>query len=253
VKELFIKDSLISKQYNKELSGGKWDHFMDQTHIGYTSWFDPKNNIMPSVSYVSDDAKIKSYNEVTEVVKSSKEVAIMDTNTVFYEKDGYVSIDAENYSKANNTNGIEWKIIPDIGRTASGVSPFPVTAAAQDPNSGGPSLEYTFYSYEEGSVNIQTYFSPTLNFHNTDSGLRYAVSVDDSQPVILSINGEKGERAWAGWVANNIIIKEITLKELKPGKHTLKIWMVDPGIVLQKIVLDFGGMKKSYLGPPETR
>ncbi|WP_417355207.1 glycosyl hydrolase 115 family protein [Flavobacterium sp.] len=253
VKELFIKDSLISKQYNKELSGGKWDHFMDQTHIGYTSWFDPKNNIMPSVTYVSDDAKIKPYNEVTEVVKSSKEVVITDTNTVFYEKDGYVSIDAENYSKANNTNGIEWKIIPDIGHTASGVSPFPVTAATQDPNSGGPSLEYTFYSYEDGPVNIQTYFSPTLNFHNTDSGLRYAVSVDDSQPVILSINGEKGERAWAGWVANNIIIKEATLKELKPGKHILKIWMVDPGIVLQKIVLDFGDMKKSYLGPPETR
>lgn len=253
VKELFIKDSLISKQYNKELSGGKWNHFMDQTHIGYTSWFDPKNNIIPSVSYVSDDAKIKPNNEITEVIKSSKEEAIMDTNTVFYEKDGYVSIDAENYSKANNTNGIEWKIIPDIGRTASGVSPFPVTAAPQDPNSGGPSLEYTFYSYEDGPVNIQTYFSPTLNFHNTDSGLRYAVSVDDSQPVILSINGEKGERAWAGWVANNIIIKETTLKELKSGKHTVKIWMVDSGVVLQKIVLDFGGMKKSYLGPPETR
>ena len=253
VKELFIKDSLISKQYNKELSSGKWNHFMDQTHIGYTSWFDPKNNMIPSVSYVSDDAKIKPNNEITEVIKSSKEEAIMDTNTVFYEKDGYVSIDAENYSKANNTNGIEWKIIPDIGRTASGVSPFPVTAAAQDPNSGGPSLEYTFYNYEDGPVNIQTYFSPTLNFHNTDSGLRYAVSVDDSQPVILSINGEKGERAWAGWVANNIIIKETTLKELKSGKHTVKIWMVDPGVVLQKIILDFGGMKKSYLGPPETR
>ncbi|WP_417369056.1 glycosyl hydrolase 115 family protein [Flavobacterium beibuense] len=253
VKELFIKDSLISKQYNKELSGGKWNHFMDQTHIGYTSWFDPKNNIIPSVSYVSDDAKIKPNNEITEVIKSSKEEAIMDTNTVFYEKDGYISINAENYSKANNTNGIEWKIIPDIGRTASGVSPFPVTAAVQDPNSGGPSLEYTFYSYEDGPVNIQTYFSPTLNFHNTDSGLRYAVSVDDSQPVILSINREKGERAWAGWVANNIIIKETTLKELKSGKHTVKIWMVDPGVVLQKIILDFGGVKKSYLGPPETR
>ena len=38
----------------------------------------------------------------------------------------------------------------------------------------------------------------------------------------------------------------------KKGKHTLKYWLISPGVVLQKMVVDFGGLKASYLGPEET-
>jgi hypothetical protein len=53
-------------------------------------------------------------------------------------------------------------------------------------------------------------------------------------------------------VANNIIIKTTSHYIFQPGKHTIKYWMVDPGVVLQKLVVDFGTLKASYLGPQET-
>ena len=55
-----------------------------------------------------------------------------------------------------------------------------------------------------------------------------------------------------GRVLRNGAVNKSTLHIDKPGRHTLRIRVGDPGIVLQKIVLDFGGMKRSYLGPQST-
>jgi hypothetical protein len=52
--------------------------------------------------------------------------------------------------------------------------------------------------------------------------------------------------------ADNIIIKTANYSIHKTGKHTIKYWMISPAVVLQKMVLDFGGLKPSYLGPQET-
>lgn len=52
VKELFAKDQSISDYYNMKLANGKWSHMMDQTHIGYTTWQEPKTNVMPRVTNI---------------------------------------------------------------------------------------------------------------------------------------------------------------------------------------------------------
>jgi len=256
VKRLYIKDSLLSVEYNKKLANGKWDHMMDQVHIGYKTWNDPRYNEMPDVKYVNAATVQPQAHIARRPVEKTAEKMLPKASgkNVFFEKDGYVSIEASHFTRAIVHNGIRWAVIPDIGRTGSGITPFPVTAAKQQPGRVGSRTEYDFYSYD-GDIDIkaEAYFSPTLNFQNEKDGLQYAVSIDNEKPQIVTIDTFSKANTWRGWAANNIIIKATNHKVLTPGKHTLKYWMIHPGVVLQKIVLDFGGEKPSYLGPLETR
>jgi len=252
VVKLYLKDSLLSVQYNT-FNNGKWSHMMDQTHIGYTYWQQPPRNRMPAVQRLETEP-VKPAPAVSKSEGSTTESMIPLTSKgyTFFEKDGYTSIDATHFSRAIGSAAVKWKILPDLGRTGSSISPFPVTAAIQKPGDNSPHLEYDVYIDKADSIKVQCYFSPTLNFHN-DEGLQYGISIDNEQPQIISINkDDNNNRIWEGWVANSIIIKKSIHKSITAGKHTVKVWMVNPGIVLQKIVLDMGGVKPSYLGPPET-
>lgn len=254
-KQFYLNDSLISVQYH-QLAGGKWNHMMDQTHIGYTYWQQPPRQRMPEVKYVPADSILQPAVRI-DVADKTSEKLIPGTSkgNTFYEQNGYVSIEADHYTKAINTNGIRWMILPDHGKTGSAVTSFPVTADEQAPGDNAPHLQYDVYVYDTGKVSLGSYFSPTLNFHSTEKGLQYAISIDDEAPQIISINSEDkntGTGIWNKWVGENIIIKTTDHRIVKPGKHTVKYWMVNSGVVLQKLVLDFGGVKQSYLGPPET-
>nr|WP_051364474.1 glycosyl hydrolase 115 family protein [Pontibacter actiniarum] len=169
----------------------------------------------------------------------------------FVESNGYVAMNAENFSRTIEAGDAQWKVIPDLGRTASAVAPFPVTAKSKKPGSDSPRLEYDMYLLNSGEVNVKLLVSPTLNYNESD-GLRYAVAIDDAAPQIVNIHKDNTTQSWDEWVGNNIIVTQSKHKVEKPGQHVLKVWMVDPGVVLQKIVVETDGAKPSYLGPPES-
>ncbi len=242
VKLLFAKDSAISYYYNHVIVGGKWDHMMDQTHIGYTYWQQPPVNRMPKVQYVtsSSDSAVKS-------------IANFENSSPDNRSAGYISIEAAHYNRAIDNSIVHWKIIPDIGRDGDAVTTFPVAVNNQIITANSPRLEYDFNINDTGTVKVDAYFSPTLNFHNDSTGLQYAISIDNETPQIISINkDDSNDRIWGQWVSNDIIIKTTTHKINKAGKHIIKYWMVSPAVVLQKLVVDMGGLKPSYLGPLET-
>lgn len=227
VYECFERDSLLTYHYNHVMSNGKWNHIMDQTHIGYTSWNDPKFNIMPKVSLVPESG-------------------IAPEPCLFKEKEGYVSIEAEHWSRATNGVSAKWIIIPNLGRTLSGVTTSPCTVIPDK----DMYLEYDFETDKTGEAIILLRFSSTLNFNN-NKGLYYAVSLDGGKEQIVNLNGDyRGDLG--KWQAEHVIDSQTRHSLLKTGKHTLRIRPLDPALVLQKIMIDFGGLKPSFLGAPES-
>ena len=65
-------------------------------------------------------------------------------------------------------------------------------------------------------------------------------------------NAQNGNSDWEKTVMDNA--RYITSKHTiaSEGIHKLKIWMIDPGVAVEKIVVDAGGLRPSYLGPPES-
>jgi hypothetical protein len=176
----------------------------------------------------------------------------------FVEANGYVSMEAAHYTNAVNSNGVTWTRIPDIGRTGDGMEPFPVTAAIQTPGAGSPHLDYRITTFSGGPVTVWAYLSPR-NDVLAHGGLRYAISVDGETPKVVNINAATGasdatmNRQWERNTSNNVNLTSTVHALSGPGVHTVKVWMVDPTVVIQKLVVDTGGLKPSYLGPPESR
>ena len=169
----------------------------------------------------------------------------------FLELDGYIAIEAPNFDAAVGSNGIFWAVLPDYGRTLGGVTPYPVTAESITPGAGSPHLEYNVYLRESGELYVNLVTAPSLNFV-PGRGLRCAVSFDDQTPQIVDVGGDVDDGTWAASVCNAVRQTEAVLESDAAGFHVLKVWMVDPGFVLQRVEVNTGGLPETYLGPQES-
>ncbi len=176
----------------------------------------------------------------------------------YAEADGYVSMEAEHYSRLNAKGDKTWEIIRDAGRAFGGdvvraYSPDLGAVEESAVTASAPSLEYDINLTSSGQFPLEVYRIPTLN---AKGKVRFAVSVDDSAPIIVeSAAADEGQGTI--WVSNlfHMIEKHVvTLPALSAGKHTIRLWMIDSFIMIDKLVLytDTEGVIPSELGPDES-
>lgn len=173
----------------------------------------------------------------------------------FVESKGYVSMEAEHFSRAIDRQSAGWKVVNDLGRTGDGVTVLPPTlvpiTTATAIQANAPSMEYDFHAFSKGAAKIQVYCLPNQSV-GSDDVIRYAVSIDNGTPTIVNIGAGAGAGQWTTNVNRSAAIGTTSLSIPTDGKHVLKVWFVDPGLVVDKIVIDYGCAKSTYFGPPES-
>ena len=189
--------------------------------------------------------------------------SLTEIDTLFVEHNGYVSISAADYHRKVENDVIKIMTIPNLGFENAAVQlGNPIAPMQRTGSSIVPRVEYDFYTFEQGAVDVYTYVLPTFTLsadkdyaghEATNIDTRYGVCIDDGPVMNPSTSSFEYAQIWYESVLKNCRINKTTLHINKPGKHTVKVLCGDAGTVLQKIVLDFGGMKRSYLGPRPTK
>lgn len=170
----------------------------------------------------------------------------------FVESDGHIAIEAPHAARVIDAGGAGWRALPGFGRVAGGVTVSPVDASEREPGGpGSPRLEYDVHVFNAGEITVELQCAPSLDFL-PGSPLRVAVSFDDEAPRIVPLATDATLRDWEQAVSD--AVRRVTTRHTlaRPGHHVLKLWMVTPGVVVERIVIDTGGLHPSYLGPPES-
>jgi len=348
---LFAAQTNLIDHFNRVFAGGKWNHFMDQTYIGYTSWKDPPCNSMDALKltllpvpaeaemgvaiegssaawpaatnpavlpafdnfnrqrrfvdvfnkghakfdftatadspwiqvsetegqieeerriWISVDWSQAPVNQSTGSVKflgTGREVTVLvpafrpagitpESLSGFVEADGFVAIESEHYTAKSRVGENCWIKIPSYGLTLSGMRASGPADTRVTPGKDSPCLEYKMFLFTAGPVEVEAVVGATLNFQ-AGRELSYAISFDDEPPRCVTVvpadfNVGNGNQDWEETVKNNCHRVTSQHRIGSPGYHILKIWMVDPSMVLEKLVVNTGGLRPSHLGPPES-
>ena len=231
VEACFARDKFLSDQYNNVMAGGKWKNMMIQKHIGYKIWNDSfPEDTLPVIFRIDETEKLPSGFTFT----ADKGCVVMEAPHI--------------YSKQNSAEG-SWTLIEDMGRTLGGVALMPYDVPVD-----GAKLTYRMeIPSDVKKVTVHVATKSTLAFHDKDGhsyrvGFKGAETVDRCFNSRLNEDPENVYSVYYPTVAKRVAVEKIELS-LPEGTsvYDLEIQPLDPGIVFEKIIVDFGGYKDSYL------
>ena len=218
----FGRDAALTRRYH-EIAGGKWAGMMNQVHIGYTSWNDPPEDVMPALVRGAEAAAPPA-----EEVAGPEEV---------------LAIPAAAFGQAEGAGRFAWTAIGSLGQWGAAPLALP-QGQAQTSVEDGVFLEYPFRLTEAGEYALEIHLVPTLDTIGT-GGQRFAVQIDDGPAQTITVEleptGEGADtptkQAWYDAVIANRIEISRELGSLDRGEHRLRFYRIDDNVVPEAFLL----------------
>lgn len=169
------------------------------------------------------------------------------------QSNGYISIFAKNYQRQKYSGTCHWEKVNAGGMTEWDMEAMPIgTSLLKDTTAQMPTLEYDFEIPNTHTPKLHSYCLPTHAL-NKNYGMRFKVQVDEGPIQMINFETVGRSETWKQNVLSNVAENIISLPLLTAGKHTLKISMVDPGVILDRFLIDLGGYQPGYGAIPENR
>jgi hypothetical protein len=176
----------------------------------------------------------------------------------FVTSNDYIAINASSFTSAKSNDANGWAQVNGLGSGGSALEALPLTfkpvmAQVGDQQiKNNPSVSYDFYTFNAISANLNIYTLPTYPL-NQAFEMRYAVSLDGGPLTIQNFKTVGRSEEWKNNVLSNSAVKIIKERPLNAGKHRLTIYMIDPGVIIDRILIDLGMHQPFYGALPETK
>lgn len=110
-------------------------------------------------------------------------------------------------------------------------------------------LEYRFRSRSEGGATLRFVAVP-VHALTSEHRVRIAVRLDDGAPQTLDYTTVGRSEEWKQNVLSNTALRTTGVAQLAPGIHTVRVYALDPGVVLDRIDVVMDGAPAYYGMPP---
>ena len=172
----------------------------------------------------------------------------------FAETNGYLSVFAEDLTVSNSTaSGLHWKNVAGPSHTGGALEALPVIAESDSGYTENRSAaSVSFRNFTTGEATIHVIGIP-VHPVNDQHSVRVAVQLDDGKIMSGDFITHGRSEQWKQNVLSNTVVIKLPVTINQAGWHTLKIYPVDPGVIIDQVLIDFGGLRQGYGVIEETR